>query len=67
MEKKIGSIDLDIMIDDIVSDHMALAVSDVVDSRLNRIEKELKLTQISALLIGTGTLLWMLKSKGGSN
>lgn len=56
---KVGSIDLDIMIDEVVTDHM---VSKAVDPLLNRIEKELKLTQLSVLLIGVGTLLWMLNS-----
>ena len=54
---KVGSIDLDIMIDEVVTDQI---VSNAVDPCLNRIEKELKLTQLSVLLIGVGTLLWML-------
>ena len=54
---KVGSIDLDIMIDEVVTDHM---VSKAVDPCLNRIENELKVTKLSVLLIGVGTLLWML-------
>lgn len=55
---KVGSIDLDIMIDEVVTDQI---VSNAVDPCLNRIENELKVTKLSVLLIGVGTLLWMLK------